>query len=68
MRKLTEKSPRTSSIVQIIFSFWPFEVCEGILRNLKIIVGFDSFSDRSLIYLITLVFVSTTMLKGAKLQ
>ena len=28
-----KKSPRTSSIVQIIFSFWSFEISEGILRN-----------------------------------
>ena len=28
-----KKSPRTSSIVQIIFSFWSFEIGEGILRN-----------------------------------
>ena len=26
-----KKSPRTSSIVQIIFSFWFFEISEGIL-------------------------------------
>ena len=36
-----KKSPRTSSIVQIIFSFWPFEISEGILRNQKIISGLD---------------------------
>ena len=28
-----KKSPRTSSIVQIIFSFWSFEIGEDILRN-----------------------------------
>ena len=28
-----KKSPRTSSIVQIIFSFWSFEISESILRN-----------------------------------
>ena len=27
------KSPRTSSIVRIIFSFWSFEISEGIQRN-----------------------------------
>ena len=26
-----KKSPRTSSIVQIIFSFWSFEISEGII-------------------------------------
>ena len=28
-----KKSPRTSSIVQIIYSFWSFEISEDILRN-----------------------------------
>ena len=28
-----KKSLRTSYIVQIIFSFWSFEISEGILRN-----------------------------------
>ena len=46
-----KKSPRTSSIVQIIFSFWSFEISEGILRNQKIIIGLDSFSNQRLIYL-----------------
>ena len=32
-----QKSPRTSSIVQIIFSSWSFEISEGILRVQKII-------------------------------
>ena len=40
-----KKSPRTSSIVQIIFSFWTLEISEGILRNQKIIIGLDSFSN-----------------------
>ena len=31
-----KKPPRTSSIVQIIFSFWSFDISEGILRNQKI--------------------------------
>ena len=44
-------SPRTSSIVQIIFSFWSFEISEGILRNQKIIIGLDSFSNQRLTYL-----------------
>ena len=34
-----KKSPRTSFVVQIIFSFWSFEIREGILRNQKIIIG-----------------------------
>ena len=41
-------SPRTSSIVQIIFCFWSFEISEGILRNQKIIIGLDSFSNQRL--------------------
>ena len=31
----SKKSPRTSSVVQIIFSFWSFEIREDILRNQK---------------------------------
>ena len=42
-----KKSHRTSSIVQIIFSFWPFEISEGIRRNQKLIIGLDSFSNQS---------------------
>ena len=59
------KSPRTSSIVQIIFSFWSFEISEGILRNQKLIIGLDSFSNQRLyIWLwIILVFVSTSLLE-----
>ena len=45
-----KKSPRTSSIVQIIFSFWSFDISEGIFRNQKIINGLDSFSNQRLIY------------------
>ena len=41
-----EKSTRVSSIVQIIFSCWSFEISEGILRNKKIIIGLDSFSNQ----------------------
>ena len=41
-------SPRTSFIVQIIFSFWSFEIRGGILRNQKIIIGLDSFSNQHL--------------------
>ena len=40
-----KKSPRTSSIVQIVFSCWSFEISEGILRNQKIIIGLDPFSS-----------------------
>ena len=46
-----KKSPRTSSIVQIIFSFWSFVISGGILRNQKIIIGLDSFSNQHLIYI-----------------
>ena len=46
-----KKTPRTSYIVQIIFSFWSFEISGGILRNQKIIIGLDSFSNQRLIYL-----------------
>ena len=43
-------SPRTSSIVQIKFFVWSFEISEGILRNQKFI-GLDSFSNQRLMYL-----------------
>ena len=36
-----KKSPYTSSIVQIMFSFWSFEISEGILRNQKFIIGIN---------------------------
>ena len=42
MQNSLSKSPRTSSIVQIIFSFLSFEISEGILRIQKIIIGLDS--------------------------
>ena len=32
-------------IVQIIFFFWSFETGEGVLRNQKIIIDLDSFSN-----------------------
>ena len=55
--------PRTSFIVQIIFSFWSFEISEGILRNKKIIDGKDSFFNQRFNifgpFWILLVFVST---------
>ena len=34
-----KKSPRTSSIVQVIFSFWSFEISEYVLRNQNFIIG-----------------------------
>ena len=46
-----KKSPRTSSIVQIIFSFWSFAISEDILRNQKFIIGQVSFTYQCLIYL-----------------
>ena len=41
-------SPRISSIVQIIFSFWSFDVSESILKSQKLIIGLDSFSNQRL--------------------
>ena len=56
----------------LFFSFWSFEINKGILRNQKVVIGLDSFSNQRLRYLlfffILLVFVSTTLLKVAKLQ
>ena len=46
-----KKSPRSSSIVQIIFSFRSFEISECILRNQKINIGLDTFSNQRLIKL-----------------
>ena len=46
-----KKSPRTSFIVQIIFSFWSFEIREDILRSQKIVKGLDSYSNQRSIYL-----------------
>ena len=40
-----------ASNVQIIFSFWSFEISEDILRNQTFIIGLDSFSNQYLIYL-----------------
>ena len=45
-----KKSPRSSSIVQI-FSFWSFEISEGVLRNQKTIIGLFQFFSQCLIYL-----------------
>ena len=50
--------PCTSSIVQIIFSFWSFEISGGILRNQNIINGLDSFSKKYLIFCTHLYFTS----------
>ena len=62
------KSLRTSSIVQIIFSYWSFDISDGILSNQEIY-----FLTNVLIYLTPfgfyyIIFVSTTLLKDAKLQ
>ena len=64
-----KKPTRASSIVQIISSVWSFKISEDILRNQKIIIGLDTFSNKHFgpIWII-LVFVSTTLLKGAKLM
>ena len=35
--------------MQIIFSFWSFEISEGILRNQKLNIGLDSFSNHRII-------------------
>ena len=43
-------SPYMSSILQILFYFWFFEIREGILRNQKFICV-DSFSIQRFIYL-----------------
>ena len=62
-------SSRTSSIVQIKFSFWSFEISEGILKNQENVMGLDSFSNQRLIYLTPFgSFVLTALLKVAKLQ
>ena len=45
-----KKSPGTSFIVQITFSFWSFEISGGIPRNQKIIKGLDSFTKQHLLF------------------
>ena len=45
-------SPRTSCTVQVIFSVLSFENSEAILRNQKLIIGQDSFSNHCLKYLV----------------
>ena len=47
-----KKSPRTSSVVQIIFSVRSFEISEDILRNQKIIIGLETFSNQYLIFFV----------------
>ena len=59
-----KKSPRTSSIVQIIFCFWSFEISEGILRNQKIIIGLDSFSNQRLTSLAPFDYYSLLIMIG----
>ena len=44
-----KKSPRTSSIVKIIFSVWSFGISKGILSDPKLMIGLDSFSIHRLI-------------------
>ena len=61
-----KKSPRTSSIVQIIFSFLFFDISEGNLRNQKHIIGLDSFSNQRLIYFVP--FGLYILLKVANIQ
>ena len=65
-------SPRTRSIVQIIFSFWSFEISEGILRNHNFFIGLDGFSNNCFYIFgpiwIIIVFILTTLLKLSKLQ
>ena len=46
-----KRSPRTSTIVQIIFFFWSFEISEGILRNQNFVIGLNSISNQRFIYL-----------------
>ena len=40
----------TSSIVQIIFSIWSFEINEDYLRNQRLFIGLVTFSNQHLIY------------------
>ena len=65
-----KKSSCISFMVQIIFSFWSFEISEGILRNKKFVISSYSFSNQFfyIFVLIILAFASTILLKGAKLQ
>ena len=42
--------------MQSIFSFWSFEISDGILRNQKFIIGLDSFSNQRFIYLVLFLY------------
>ena len=53
--------PCTSSIVQIIFSFWSFEVSEDIMRNQNLILGLDSFY-KQITFLVSIWFISVFVL------
>ena len=44
-------SPRTSTVVQFIFNFCPFEISEHILRSQNLMIGLDSYSRQLFIYL-----------------
>ena len=46
-----KKSLRASSMVQIIFSYWSFEISDGILSCQKLVIGLDSFSNQRFVYL-----------------
>ena len=39
-----KNSPRTSSIMQIIFSFWSFEISEGIMGNQIRFIFYPTFN------------------------
>ena len=52
-------SPRTSTIVQIIFYSWSFEISMNILRNQKYLIGLDSYSRQVFNYLdLILIYIS----------
>ena len=40
-----------NSVPLDIFSFWSFYISDDILRNQKIIIGLDTFSNRHIIHL-----------------
>ena len=66
-----KKSPHISSIVQIIFSFWSFEISEGILRNQESMISLDAFLLTCLfvwLYFDLPVGIFTAKLKFTKLQ
>ena len=45
-----KKSPRTSSIVQIIFYFWFFEISGNILRIEKLVLCLEAYSRQHLAF------------------